>query len=99
MNQFLRAVTAEGLPLEQVTAFKNRLVPPKGTERIASLNFEDRVVDRDNAHIRGVAAEVLSAAMVLRFFCEVVQHWCWSTMRLWRRMWSAWHFCAVSQTF
>ena len=44
----------------------------KSAERLTKTFFQDRIVDRPNAHIKAFAGECLTAVVLLGFFVDVV---------------------------
>ena len=73
LNQLLRVmVRLTPLRVTDIDEWKNTVRLPRGLTRLTKTFFADRIVDRDGAHIRGFASEILTATVLLGFFVDVV---------------------------
>ena len=75
LNQLIRRIlaipdfiTREGLDLYAASIKK----PKHGITRLPPNFFVERLIDRDESHLKGYAGEVLSALAVISYFCEGV---------------------------
>jgi hypothetical protein len=71
-NQLLRALVQAGISLKQVDEFCKTIVSPKTRAKLKGTFFRDRVVDRDGAHLKAFASEMLTAIQALGIFMDVV---------------------------
>ena len=77
LNQFLRrlkAKVATGLQpafLAQLDAFRNQVAWPKREPRHASLEFQERMVDKPGKHVRMFAAECMQSILALCLYVEL----------------------------
>lgn len=72
VNQVVREIVKEGIAVSQLDEFCSSVQVPSSRARLTKTFFKDRLVNKDDAHIRAFASEVLSAITVLGIFMDVV---------------------------
>ena len=71
VNGFVRKMVVAGISLADIDAWRATVTWPKD-QRLSKTWFQDRYVDRPDAHIRAFASEVLAAVVQVHAFVGVV---------------------------
>ena len=71
-NQFLRELVNAGIPLKQLDEFCTHILVPSTRSNLTSGFFRGRIVDKNGAHMRAFASEMITAVQSLGIFIDVV---------------------------
>jgi len=71
-NQFARALTRAGISLKQIDDFCSNIAVPEARSKLGNTFFSDRVVNKNDAHMRAFASEMLSVISQLGIFVDAV---------------------------
>jgi hypothetical protein len=72
LNQFVRHIMRLGITANDLDEFAKSMSFPRGEPKLRANFFETRIVNRDGAHIRAFASEVLTATTIIGRFSDQV---------------------------